>query len=233
MRAGVRRLATRVVTSPAADVVAELDNEARLALGLNPHGSTAALLADCWACAVDSVVAENGGPPWDRAGFAALVAALRERGLARTREVVDATRVALAASAQVGRRLSGRAELAMLPALTDLADQRSRLVYPGFVTDAGLSALRHYPRYFAAMEVRLDRLAGDLRRDAVLMATIAGPQAAYLQRVAALPPGESPGDHLRAVRWMLEELRVSLWAQQLTTAQPVSVQRVERALATA
>jgi ATP-dependent helicase HrpA len=48
--------------------------------------------------------------------------------------------------------------------------------------------------------------------------------------VAALPPGEPPGADLEAVRWLIEELRVSLWAQQLTTAQPVSVQRVERAV---
>ena len=60
---------------------------------------------------------------------------------------------------------------------------------------------------------------------------MAGPQAAYLNRIAALPPGELPSEELRAARWLLEELRVSLWAQQLTTAQPVSVQRVERALA--
>jgi ATP-dependent helicase HrpA len=233
MRAGVRRMAALSVPSPAADVVAELDNDATLALGLNPHGSTVALLADCWDCAVDSVVDDAGGPPWDRPGFDALVARLRADGPGRTRAVIDATREALVSANRVGRRLSGRAELAMLPALTDLSNQRARLVYPGFVTDAGLAALRHYPRYFAAMEVRLDRLASDVRRDAVLMGTIAGPQSAYLNRVAALPPGELPGPGLRAVRWMLEELRVSLWAQQLTTAQPVSVPRVERALANA
>jgi len=231
MRAGVRRLAALAVASPAAEIVAELDNEATLALGLSPHGSTAELLADCWVCAVDSLIDDLGGPPWDRAGFDELVGLLRSEGVDRTRQVVESTRAALVAANRVGRRLSGRAELAMLSALTDLSDQRGRLVYPGFVTDAGLAALRHYPRYFAAMEVRLDKLPGDVRRDAVLMGTIAGPQSAYLNRLAALPPGELPGEELRAVRWLLEELRVSLWAQQLTTAQPVSVQRVERALA--
>ncbi|MEJ7630174.1 MAG: ATP-dependent RNA helicase HrpA [Nocardioidaceae bacterium] len=230
MRAGVRRLGCLAVASPAADVVAELDNQATLSLGLNPHGSTAALLADCWACAVDSLIDDAGGPPWNRRGFQDLVALLEAGGRERTREVIDVTRSALVAAHQVGRRLSGRAELALLPALTDLADERARMVYPGFVTDAGLVALRHYPRYCAAMEARLDRLAGDVRRDAVLMATVAGPQAAYLNRLAALPPGEPPDETLRSVRWMLEELRVSLWAQHLTTAQPVSVQRIERAL---
>ncbi len=233
MRSGVRRMAVLAVPSPAADVVSELDNEATLALGLNPHGGTAALLADCWGCAIDSLIDDLGGPPWDRAGFEALVGRLRAEGRDRTRQVIDATGAALVSANRVGRRLSGRAELVMLPALTDLSDQRGRLVYPGFVTDAGLAALGHYPRYFAAMEVRLDKLSVDVRRDAVLMGTMAGPQSAYLNRIAALPPGEEPGEGLRAVRWLLEELRVSLWAQQLTTAQPVSLQRVERAIANA
>jgi ATP-dependent helicase HrpA len=230
MRAGVRRLATLAVPSPASAVLDELDNAAKLSLGLNPHGSTAALMADCWACAVDGVIEDMGGTPWDRAGFEGLVARLRDQGLEWMRLVVAATLGALVASHEVGRRLSGRAELAMLPALTDMSDQRARLVHPGFVTEAGLGALRHYPRYFAAMVARLDKLASDPRRDAVLIATVAGVQAAYLNRVAALPPGEPAGEELRHVRWLIEELRVSLWAQQLTTAQPVSLQRVERAL---
>jgi ATP-dependent helicase HrpA len=231
MRSGVRRLLALAVPSPMGAAVAGLDNAATLELGLSPHGSTAALLEDCWDCTIDSIVDGAGGVPWTRAEFDRLVEQLRDLAPSRARDVIDATRMALVASHRVGKRLSGRAELAMLPALTDLADQRNRLVYPGFVTDAGLAALRHYPRYFAAMEFRLDRLATDLRRDAVLMATIGGPQSAYLNRVAALPAGELPGEELRAVRWMLEELRVSLWAQQLTTAHPISVQRVERALA--
>jgi ATP-dependent helicase HrpA len=230
LRAGVRRLAALVVASPATQAVDSLDNASRLTLGLNPHGSTAALLADCWTAAVDTVIDDAGGVPWDRAGFEALLDRLRAVAVERIRQVLDATLLALASSHEVGRRLSGRAELALLPALSDLADQRARLVHPGFVTEAGLAALRHYPRYFAAMQARLDKLAADPRRDAVLAAQVAPLQASYLNRVAALPAGEPAGEELRAVRWMIEELRVSLWAQQLTTAQPVSVQRVARAL---
>ncbi len=230
MRAGVRRLASLAVTSPAPKVLSELDNAARLSLGLSPHASTADLLADCWACAVDSVMDDAGELPWGRSGFEELVARLEQDGRERTRQVVEAARRALVAGSEVQRRLSGRAELDQLPALTDMLEQRARLVYPGFLADAGLAAVRHYPRYFAAMSVRLDRLAGELRRDAVLMGTLAGVQQAYRNRLAALAPGELPSSALRGVGWMLEELRVSLWAQELGTAQPVSVQRVQRAL---
>jgi ATP-dependent helicase HrpA len=65
------------------------------------------------------------------------------------------------------------------------------------------------------------------------MGTIAPLQAAYLDRVAALPHGQPPGTALVTVRWMLEELRISLWAQDLKTAAPVSPQRVRTALAEA
>ena len=65
------------------------------------------------------------------------------------------------------------------------------------------------------------------------MAQVADLQEAYLHQVAALPPGRPPGDRLRRVRWMLEEYRVSLWAQHLGTPHPVSDQRVRKALAAA
>jgi ATP-dependent helicase HrpA len=131
---------------------------------------------------------------------------------------------------EVLRRLSGRAELSMLPALSDLKGQWERLVHDGFVADAGIDALQHYSRYLAAMGARLDKLANNPRRDAVLMGTVTPLQTAYLDRLAALPDGVPEGEDLRAVRWMVEELRVSLWAQELRTAYPVSVQRVEKAL---
>ncbi|MBA3311121.1 MAG: ATP-dependent RNA helicase HrpA, partial [Nocardioidaceae bacterium] len=216
-RLGVRRLLVLTTPSPGPAIVRQLDNSDKLALSLNPHGSVAALLEDCFACAVDSVVAEGGGPTWDRAGFAALEKAVRAVAGDRTREVVRLAQAALVAAHEVDRRLSGRADLALLPALSDMRGQWSRLIYPGFVADAGIDALRHYPRYFAAMGVRLDRLAIDPRRDAVSMGSMSGASAAYLHQLEGRPAGLPPSPALTRVRWMLEELRVSLWAQQLGT----------------
>jgi ATP-dependent helicase HrpA len=65
----------------------------------------------------------------------------------------------------------------------------------------------------------------------MLMDQVADLQAAWLNRVEALPAGTPPGEQLRHVRWMLEELRISLFAQQLGTAYPVSDQRIRKALA--
>jgi ATP-dependent helicase HrpA len=230
MRSGVRRLVMLTVPSPGPGIANRLDNAGRLALSLGPQASAAALLDDCYAAAVDALIDACGGTPWERADFGALVAAVRENGEPGTEQVVTSARAALVASTDIGRRLSGPAALDQLAALTDMQGQLARLVHPGFVAAAGLKALRHYPRYFAAMGYRLDRLAGDALRDARSMAAMAGVQAAYLhakedtsERIG-LPP------QLQRVRWMVEELRVSLFAQHLKTPYPISVQRVEAAL---
>jgi ATP-dependent helicase HrpA len=91
--------------------------------------------------------------------------------------------------------------------------------------------LRRFPVYLAALEHRRDRLDAQVARDRQLMDQVADLQDAYLHQVAALPDGRPPGAGLRKVRWMLEEFRVSLWAQQLGTAYPVSDQRIRKALA--
>ena len=129
----------------------------------------------------------------------------------------------------VEKALHGRVELDLLPAMTDLRGQLGGLVHDGFVGEAGAEALREYPRYLAAMQTRIDRL-GDRARDRELMDRVlaaAGGLAAPGRRAAA---GTSRARALRRVRWLLEEYRVSLWAQQLGTPVPVSDTRIRKAL---
>jgi ATP-dependent helicase HrpA len=133
---------------------------------------------------------------------------------------------------RVDRTLSGRAELATLPSLTDMRDQLARLVHPGFVGEAGLDRLRRYPTYLTALELRRQRLDEQPARDREPLARIVDLQSAYLHQVDALPVGRPASAALRTVRWLLEEYRVSLWAQQLGH-EKVSDQRVRAALAAA
>ena len=94
----------------------------------------------------------------------------------------------------------------------------------------GATQLRRFPTYLAALEQRREKLPTQINRDRQLIDQIADLQEAYLHQVAALPEGRPPGAQLRQVRWMLEEYRVSLWAQQLGTPYPVSDQRIRRSL---
>jgi ATP-dependent RNA helicase HrpA len=230
MRLGVRRLLMLSVASPGPAIVKSLGNAEKLALGLNPHGSVPALLDDCYAAAVDEIVDDCGGPAWDRDGFAVLCEQVAARAPDLVGDIVRTVEAVLVDAYAIDRRLSGRAELALLPALTDMRAQWAGLIHPGFVADAGRKELRHYQRYLAAMGERLDKLPAEPRRDAVLMSSMAEVQAAYRSGLESLPPDTAPSAALVEIRWMLEELRVSLWAQHRRTARPVSVQRVAKAL---
>ena len=131
------------------------------------------------------------------------------------------------------KALSGRADMTMLPALADMKGQLERLVPAGFLSEAGVTQLRRYPTYLAALTQRrsaLEQGGAAINRDRAQMDRVVDLQEAYLHQVAALPEGRPPGERLRQVRWMLEEYRVSLWAQHLGTAQPVSDQRVRKVL---
>jgi ATP-dependent helicase HrpA len=229
MRRGLRRLLMLQMPSPARAIASGLSNPDKLALAGSPYPSVPDLLDDCVAAAVDEVI-EARGPVWDEAGFTDLAAAVRDGLEERTRAVLlDVVRV-LADWRQTDRVLSGSADLPLLPALADMKAQVGRLVHQGFVAETGAAQLRQLPRYLAAMRHRRDRLTESLTRDRTLMDQVVSLQQAYLHRVEALPPGREPSRALRRVRWMLEEYRVSLWAQQLGTAYPISDSRIRKAL---
>ena len=181
--------------------------------------------------AVAGSVVDAHPPARDEAAFAALAEELDDVADERLGLLVDDVLRVLDAWRQTEKRISGRAELLTLAAMQDMRAQVGRLVDRGFVGEAGTDQLRRYPTYLAAVDHRRERLDAQVARDAQLMAQVADVQEAYLHQVAALPEGRPPGAALRRVRWMLEEYRVSLWAQHLGTAHSVSDQRIRKALA--
>jgi ATP-dependent helicase HrpA len=215
------------VASPAKHLADGLSNADKLALAGSPYPTVAALLDDCVLAAVDHLVTE---PVWDREAFDAAVADVAASLDETTREVLAETVRVLDAWRATDRALSGTADLTTLPARTDMKAQVARLVHRGFVAEAGLAQLRQLPRYLSAVRVRRERLAESVHRDRQLLDQVAPLQEAYLNRVAALRDHQPPSAALEQVRWMLEEYRVSLWAQQLGTAYPVSDARIRKAL---
>jgi ATP-dependent helicase HrpA len=233
-RLGVRRLILLETPSPVKRVLDGLTNAEKLGLAGSPYPSVAELLEDSRAAVVQQVV-DARPPARDQAAYAALRAAAADQEAGLRGVLADVVR-SLDAWRTAEKRLTGRAEMTMLPALADMKAQLERLVHRGFVGEAGLPHLRRYPVYLAALTQRRDRLddgGGAVNRDRALMDRVTELQQAYLHQVAALPDGRPPGERLRQVRWMLEEYRVSLWAQQLGTAHPVSDQRIRKALASA
>ncbi|WP_372728831.1 ATP-dependent RNA helicase HrpA [Nocardioides sp.] len=231
-RLGVRRLLLLTTASPVKAVLARLDNAQKLTLAASPYASVSDLLEDCRAAVLQDLV-DAGPAVRDEAAFEALRATAADQEARVQAVLADVIRV-LEGWRRVDRLLTGRADMAMLPALTDMKAQLARLVPRGFVGDAGAGQLRRYPVYLSALELRHQKLAtggtASVNKDRALMDQVVGPQEAWLHQVAALPKGRPPGQALRQVRWMLEEFRVSLWAQQLGTAYPVSDQRLRKAL---
>ena len=115
-------------------------------------------------------------------------------------------------------------------ARADAQEQFAALIYPRFVTETGLPRLPDLARYLRAISRRLDTAAENPARDAERMAAVHRVTGAYRQAVAGLPAARRSAAEVRAVRWMIEELRVSLFAQVLGTSGPVSEKRIYAAL---
>jgi ATP-dependent helicase HrpA len=225
-RLGVRRLLLLVVPPP--DLLAGLDNAAKLGLAGSPYPTVAELLDDCVLAAAGELV-DQRPVVLDEAAFVPLADTARRELAERARGVLAQVLRVLADWREVDRSLSGRVDMAALASVSDMQGCLSRLVHRGFIASAG-AALRAYPRYLSALRIRRERLDAEPRRDAELMARIDPLQQAWQHRIDALPPGRPPGEDLVRVRWLLEEYRVSLWAQQLGTAQPVSDARIRKLL---
>ncbi|MCW2816302.1 MAG: hrpB 1 [Nocardioides sp.] len=230
-RLGTRRLLTLAVPDPTARVLDSLSNLEKLGLAGSPYATVAELLSDCRVAVLSDLV-DARPQVRDEAAFAALVAEATRDHQTAVRATVGDVIVVLERWRAVDKALGGRADMAQLPALTDMKAQLGRLVQRGFVAEAGARRLRRFPLYLRALEQRRERLGGaDIVRDRQLMDQVVQLQDAYAHRVAALPEGRPPDERLRQVRWMLEEYRISLWAQQLGTDGPVSDQRIRKVLA--
>ncbi|MBF6212700.1 ATP-dependent RNA helicase HrpA [Nocardia puris] len=228
MRAGTRALVLAAIPTSTRTVTSGLSATDRLALSQNPYGSLDALIEDCRAAAADELIAAAGGPVRDPGAFDALVAAVRPKLATEVARIVRRVVPVLAAAHAVSSALTGVAERDIAD---DVRHQLADLVFAGFVTEWGGERLRELPRYLRAALARLESLPGSAVRDRQGMAEIDRVLDAYDRLVASLPEGRKHAPDVTAIWWMIEELRVSLFAQKLGTPYPVSAKRIEKAIA--
>ncbi len=232
MRAGTRRLVLLAVPTGVRSIAGRLPVTAKMAMSRHPYPSAAALLDDCVAAAADQVIADAGGPAWDAAGFARLVEAARDGLAPGTARVLDLVAQILAEAHEVEIRLASAAHPvpALASALADVRAQFAGLVYAGFVAKAGARRLPDLVRYLRAIVRRLDKLAGEQSRDTERMAVVHRVTADLESAIRELPAAARTGADVQAVRWLIEEFRVSLFAQVLGTPVPVSEKRIQTAI---
>jgi ATP-dependent helicase HrpA len=228
--AGTRRLLLLGIPSPVRGVQAGLSNAQRLALASAPHDGVGAVLADAVTAALDALIAEAGGPAWDEAAFKRLRGHVAGRLEAKTGEVVAAMARILDAARDVERRLETLSSPAFEPARRDVRAQLARLVFPAFATRTGAARLPDVERYLEGAARRLDRLPDATAVDRDRMRAVHELEQAYRARLEGWPRGRALPAAVREVPWMIEELRISQFAQGLGTRGPVSAKRIRRAL---
>ena len=224
---GIGRLLRLSVSSPVKAIERQMDPRTRLVLGANPDGSLAALLDDCADAAVAAMVT---APVWARDDFIALRDRVAKSLMPATLDVVNRVEKVLAAAHEVHLLLPTQPNRAQAEAIADVRAQLDRLLPSRFVTRTGAAQLSDLARYLTAIQRRLDQLPRAMNADRERMARVHAVQNAYQNLVGALPSARRAAADVGDIARQIEELRVSLWAQQLGTPRPVSEQRIYRAI---
>lgn len=229
--AGVRRLLLLAVPSPSAYVLEHLTAPEKLSLAASPYPSAKALIEDARVAVADAVMARVApGGVRTPEQFAAVRDALSSAVVDELFQAVSLTARILTLQRDVERAVKSQNAMTLLAALGDVKAQLSGLIYPGFIARTGLDRLRHLPRYLQGALERVRALADNPGRDRQRLTEFERAAALYAEAGGALPLAAEAPPAIAHARWLLEEYRVSLFAQALGTAEPVSLPRITKAL---
>ena len=231
MRLGTRRLLWLTIPSPLRQYQgSKLGNAAQLVLMEAPHASPRAVLEDAASAAISALLAQAGGPVWDEASFNRLRDYVAGNAAAETARIVGATVKILQAARDVRAQLDQLHGAAYDAVRRDVASQLGRLVFPGFITPTGAARLGDVERYLRGAVWRLERLSRNAAVDRDRMRQIHELEDLYRRRLEDLPAGQRVDGELGEVPWLLEELRMSQFAQAVGTRGQVSSRRIRRIL---
>jgi ATP-dependent helicase HrpA len=224
---GTIRLLLLNLPSPGRLLRPLLTADARAVLRRGPHADQPEWVADCLGCAVGEIISSAGGPAWDAVEFDALLARVRDELHPRVTAIGQESLEVFEQLAAVETAFNRLDEERHAAAIRDIADQVGSLIYPRFLTGIGSDRVPDLRRYLEAVERRIERLPQDPQRDGMLMSRIHAVEEELDRLHVAMP-----GDHrLIDVAWMIQELRVSFFAQAVGTRGKVSEKRVRAALA--
>ncbi|OFN35085.1 ATP-dependent RNA helicase HrpA [Corynebacterium sp. HMSC072A04] len=206
-------------------MVKGLPLQQRVAVDAYPHGGAEGLVNDARVAAVRDIMMEKGGPVRSPGEFTTLLNAVKPEVPGRVRQAVVAIAPGLAEYSNLNAELNQWEG----PAIDDIRGQLKFLLPPNAITMHGMQHLRHLPRYIQAARIRLEDMNLDPDRDADRQADVDEAKAYLNNRLRTLPAGREKTREVKDIYWMIEELRVSLFAQRLGTAHAVSVRRIQKA----
>ena len=223
MWAGTRRLLLLHLGSPLRTVDKGLTNSAKLAIAASDHATAAEVYVESATAALDQLLLDAGGPVWTEAAFVELTAKVRARFAAMATEVAAAVAEVLATATRVEARLGSMLSASLDETVIDVQAHLRRLLHRGWITTAGVDRIPDVARYLAALEHRVDKAAAQPERDRARIDHLRELEREYRSLAARDVDGR--------VRWMLEELRVSTFAQKVGVKGGASEQKVHAELA--
>ena len=226
MLKGVSRLILLNIPSPIKYLQEKLPNKAKLGLYFNPFGSITELLQDCIVAACQHLLNEHGELPRNENDFN------KAKDFVRA-EIADcvlsgAIKVekALSTTHDIRKKLKGSVGLNIIQSHGDIKNHLENIIYKGFVTGSGFDKLDDINRYLQAIVRRLEKLPIDPNQDRLKMIEIEKVTQSYQDLVNKQKKGQPIPKVITDVKWMIEELKVSLYAQNLKTPYPISSKRV-------
>ncbi len=228
-RRALQRLLLQQLAEPAKYLRSKLPGLTELGLLYRDMGKVDALVEDILLASLDSCILDDETRlPRDGAALASLAEKKRGGWSDHAERLARLVLEILKHWHGLQKRFKGKIDLAQAVALNDIKAQLGNLVYPGFVRETPGEWLREYPRYFKAIEQRFEKIGAQLQRDRVWSGELAGYWEQYQARLKKHQQEGKRDPELIQYRWMLEEYRVSLWAQQLGTKMPVSDKRLNK-----
>ncbi len=228
-RRALQRLLLQQLAEPAKYLRNKLPGLTELALLYRDMGKIDALVEDILLASLDSCILDGEAQlPRDGAALASLAERKRGDWAPHAERLARLTLDILKLWHGLQKRFKGKIDLAQAVALNDIKAQLGNLVYPGFVRETPTEWLKEYPRYLKAIEQRFEKIGAQLQRDRVWSGELVGYWEQYQTRLKKHQQEGKRDPELTLYRWMLEEYRVSLWAQQLGTKMAVSDKRLNK-----
>ncbi|MGI2128001.1 ATP-dependent RNA helicase HrpA [Shewanella oncorhynchi] len=225
-RQGLRRLLLLNIPSPVKHLQQALPNKAKLAMYFNPFGQVQILIDDIIAAAVQQLLDEKALDVRNQAQFEQAKDWVRQELNPTAEQIALKVEQILTLYQSIKKRLKGKISLDIAFAMSDIQSQLDKLVFKGFVESCGWNRLADVARYLKAIEIRVEKLPVDPTRDRLHMQSINKVQEALIAQLAKVPRSMPTPPALIEARWMIEEYRVSCFAQVLGTAYPISEKRI-------
>ena len=225
---GLRRLLILNIPSPIKYLHEKLPNKSKLGLYFNSFGTVLSLIDDCIACAVDYLIEKNNQTIENQEQYQQLLDYTKAHINETVVDIAKQVESILTLHFNINKKLKGRVDLSLAFALSDIKQQINNLIYKGFVAKSGYHRLNDIHRYLLAIEKRIEKLMQNASKDRQAMNTVEEVKNLYENWLNSLTENQRLQQQVINIRWMIEELRVNLFAQQLGTPYPISAKRIKQ-----